>query len=145
MVQEFELIPGVGFLPLRLGMTQEGVIRLLGEPAKKDYTCDDDIETDVEFSYPKLQLDLSFYEMDDHKLSWMEIGSGTKVMWESVNIFELSKEVLLNRFRAIGGEPEIDELREDPTSPPVEISYNYEKIGVCLYFDENGNLESIGV
>ncbi len=139
---KFEIVPSEGILPLRIGMTQEAVQELLGKPDSiwEEIMVDDLV--DVQYSYPGLGLDLSFFGMNNHRLSWLEFGAGAPVYWKRRNVFEIPRDQLLAEFQDAYGVPDYNERRVDETDELIEESFHFTQANICFYF-ESGELSEV--
>ena len=138
---EYNFIPGKNFGKISFTDTELDIISKIGKPnymKTELYEDDDNYDKTIYYEYPDIGLSIKFnyFNNDYHGLTI----SSKKAYLNSINLYELQKNEIINAFK------KIHEQRKLSFEPEIEIhdmieyeesKYDFDKIGVSLWFSNN--------
>ena len=126
MTDSREILPGIGYRGLVLGMTRDEVRGLLGEPTKEDTEQHDDKSKTVSWSFPDGSLEIDFCSDDDYKLGAITVADPDATVQGALLIGLTEKEFLAAAKKAGVG--------------PIELEDEFKDIDARDFAWDDGNL-----
>lgn len=115
-----EIILGQGVGDIKLGMTQEQIEAVIGQPDNVDEMEYDDGGSAVTWMYFDLQLELNFESEDDFKLSFISIENSELVLKGKIKI-GMSKAEVIEACKELGIKEPIVESFDQEDAPDQEL------------------------
>lgn len=135
---------GEGLGEVRFSMNEEQVKKLLGEPDSidKEESVDEEDGTNelvVYYNYHEIGMRPAFYYYDD-EFDSMNIFAD-QIQLRGSNLFELDQQEILDIIKKIYQEEEWEftydyEFFQDDENGPGEEEYNFERMGLTLWFQD---------
>jgi hypothetical protein len=135
MIKDYEIKIGKGFDKIKLGMSQDEIKNMLGEPSETEEFSYADGDHSISYYYNDQGFEFTFESDNDYKLSYLAVHSPKFHLQDKIRI-GMSKDDLMKSIQDLDlSQPEKEDLSDEDL--PNQELYAFDKENINLWFVEN--------
>ena len=135
MIKDFNVKPGIGIDKIKLGITKQQLIDIIGEPEEIDDFTQDDGEQSDTLLYNKLGIDFTFESCEDFKLCYISMDGANFHLDNFFKIGDKKDDILQNLQTLDWDEPVIDDVSSDEVENHILFSFYNQNVDLWFIDD----------